>query len=213
MALGLAKSERGQGTSYVDQRNTIDELKTLPGGDKFVNNNDNAGNSIVSRITRSLGSLKTLSGAGDLLNEGNRNFNLFTHHALLKEGKPLVMTYDALREGILELYLSVKIRSDDEIDNYNEEFFKSEKRELLGIDGFALIDYIKQSIEMLMNMKVEEQDEMENPDLFDGSLKDLRSSINRHERSERSPFLNKKHRDKGRLDIDDRIIDIDVGAE
>ena len=147
------------------------------------------------------------------MNEGNRNFNLFTHHALLKEGKPLVMTYDALREGILELYLSVKIRSDDEIDNYNEEFFKSEKRELLGIDGFALIDYIKQSIEMLMNMKVEEQDEMENPDLFDGSLKDLRSSINRHERSERSPFLNKKHRDKGRLDIDDRIIDIDVGAE
>ena len=64
----------------IDRNNTIEELKHLPGGDKFVDNNDKAGNSIVSRITRSLGSLKTLSGAADLLNEGNRNFNLFSHH-------------------------------------------------------------------------------------------------------------------------------------
>ena len=82
----------------------------------------------MSRITRSLGSLKTLSGAGDLMDEGNRNFNLFSHHQLLKENKPLNLTYDALKEGILELYLSVKIRSDEEIDNYNEEFFNEEKR-------------------------------------------------------------------------------------
>ena len=60
--------------------------------------------------------------------EGNRNFNLFTHHKLLKEKKPLQFTYEALKEAVLELYLSVKIRSDDEIDNYNEEFFKDEKR-------------------------------------------------------------------------------------
>lgn len=126
----------------------------MPGGDKFVENNDHAGNSIVSRITRSLGSLKTLSGVD--MGEGNRNFNLFSHHALLKENKPLIFTYEALKEGLLELYLSVKIRSDDEIDGYNEELFKEEKRQLREIDGFALIDYIKSSIEVLMNMKVEE---------------------------------------------------------
>lgn len=119
-------------------------------------NNDKAGQSIVSRITRSLGSLKTLSGAGDFMNDGSRNFNLFTHHQLLKDGKDLQLTYDALKEGILELYLSVKIRSDEEIDNYNEEFFNEEKRQLKEVDGFALIDYIKSSIEVLMNMKVEE---------------------------------------------------------
>ena len=34
------------------------------------------------------------------------------------------------------------------------------------VDGYTLIDYIKSAIEVLMNMKVEEQDEMENPDLF-----------------------------------------------
>lgn len=88
--------------------------------------------------------------------EGQRNFNLFSHHALAKEGKPLVLTYRALREGILELFLSVKIRSDEEIDFYNEELFKEEKMELKDLDGFAIIDQIKTSIEMLMNMKVEE---------------------------------------------------------
>ena len=60
--------------------NIAEELKGLPGGERFVDNNDNQGNSIVSKITRSLGSLKTLSGAADLLNDGNRNFNLFSHH-------------------------------------------------------------------------------------------------------------------------------------
>ena len=68
----------------------------------------------------------------------------------------MIFTYEALKEGLLELYLSVKIRSDEEIDGYNEELFKEEKRQLREIDGFALIDYIKSSIEVLMNMKVEE---------------------------------------------------------
>ena len=33
----------------------------------------------------------------------------------------LKMDYLSLREAVLELYLSVKIRSDDEIDNYNKD--------------------------------------------------------------------------------------------
>ena len=60
------------------------------------------------------------------------------------------------------------------------------------MDGFTLVDHIKSAIEMLMNMKVEEQDEMENPDLFNGSLDDLRRSINRHEQSFREPFFRAK---------------------
>ena len=167
-------------------------MKNLPGAEKHIKNNNKTGNSIVSKITKSLGSLKTLSGAADMLNEGNRNFNLFSHHQLIKDNQPLKFTYEALKEGLLELYLSVKIRSDDEIDNYNEELFKDEKKELREIDGFALIDYIKQSIEVLMNMKVEEQDEMENPGLFDETSNYLKGSINRHERSQ--PFNRQKKR-------------------
>ena len=59
----------------------------------------------------------------------------------------------------MELYLSVKIRSDEEIDEYNKQLFEKEKEELSGVDGFDLIDYIKSSIEVLMNMKMEETDQ------------------------------------------------------
>lgn len=64
-----------------------------------------------------------------------------------------------MKQALLELYLSVKIRSDEEIDNYTEEQFKIEKKSMLEVDGFTLIDYIKSSIEILMNMKIEENDQ------------------------------------------------------
>jgi hypothetical protein len=137
-----------------------------------INNEDHAGNSIISKITSTLGSLKTLS-AFNRSDKSNRNFNLFTHHAKAKNGEPLELTYDALREAVLELFLSVKIRSDEEIDGYNEALFKQEKRELMDLDGFSLIDQIKQSIEILMNMKVEEQDELENPELFANQVESI----------------------------------------
>jgi len=67
--------------------------------------------------------------------------------------------YVTLKEAILELYLSVKIRSDEEIDLYTEEQFKIEKKQMREVDGFTLIDYIKSSIEILMNMKIDEGNE------------------------------------------------------
>jgi hypothetical protein len=57
-------------------------------------------------------------------------FNLFTHHKKRKlEGQnSLVHDYKDLREAVLELYLSVKIRSDEEIDDYNKDIFEEEKK-------------------------------------------------------------------------------------
>ena len=68
----------------------MEELANLPKGENYVHNADRAGNTIVSRITNTLGSLKTLSAyvKDGEDGEGNRNFNLFTHHKLLKEKKP-----------------------------------------------------------------------------------------------------------------------------
>ena len=65
----------------------------------------------------------------------------------------MVKNYKDLREAVLELYLSVKIRNDEEIDAYNEDLFLLEKQEMARIDGFELVDMIKQCIEVLMNMK------------------------------------------------------------
>ena len=59
-----------------------------------------------------------LMGSSDV----SGGFNLFTHQQKReKEGTgALVMDYASLKEAILELYLSVKIRSDEEIDAYNK---------------------------------------------------------------------------------------------
>lgn len=86
--------------------------------------------------------LKTLS-ACEKLDDSQKNFDLFTHHAKIRNKEFLYFTYDALREAVLELFLSVKIRSDEEIDNYNEATFKDEKRQMSDVDGFTLIDQIK----------------------------------------------------------------------
>jgi hypothetical protein len=51
----------------------------------------------------------------------------------------------------------VKIRSDDEIDNYNEKQFLKEKASLRQVDGYTLIDYIKSSVEVLIDMKMEDE--------------------------------------------------------
>ena len=94
------------------------------------------------------------------IGDATNSFNLFTHQQKRKqEGtEALILDYKNLREAVLELYLSVKIRSDEEIDDYNKDVFEKEKKELKDIDGYQLIDYIKSSIEVLMNMKMEEEE-------------------------------------------------------
>jgi hypothetical protein len=52
---------------------------------------------------------------------GNNEFNLFTHHKLTQSQRVKAENHQTLKEAVLELYLSVKIRSDDEIDGYTEE--------------------------------------------------------------------------------------------
>lgn len=114
----------------------------------------NRSSSIISRITGNLGTLKTLSqnSKGDPCSGADSEFVLFTHHKKRKDGVPLDLSYTQLREAALELFLSVKIRDDCEIDEYNHDMYKIEKQELDAANGFDLIDMIKDSIEKLMNM-------------------------------------------------------------
>ena len=80
------------------------------------------------------------------------------------------MDYASLKEAILELYLSVKIRSDDEIDAYNKGQFESEKKAMMNVNGYDLIDQIKQSIESLMNMKMDGSSDTQNEFDLDGEI-------------------------------------------
>lgn len=97
--------------------------------------------------------------------DGSNNpsgLNLFTHQQQrdLEGTKSLVKDYEHLKLAVLELFLSVKIRSDDEIDDYDKGKFEQEKKELASVDGFTLIDNIKSAIEQLMNMKQDESGEV-----------------------------------------------------
>lgn len=61
-----------------------------------------------------------------------------------------------LEEAIIELYLNVKVRSNDEISKYDASTFENEKQKLREVDPHTVLDYIKSSIEILMSLKSEE---------------------------------------------------------
>ena len=63
---------------------------------------------------------------------------------------------ETIEEALIDLYLSVKIRSNDEIDAYNEDMLQEERDRLRDTNPFTILEYVKTSIEILMNMKMEE---------------------------------------------------------
>ena len=111
--------------NYADENDIKINSKTT--GGKRVKTNESFRKTGASNV------LLALSGnlASQNINSAStEEFNLFTHQQLRqKEGtSALIMDYANLKEAILELYLSVKIRSDDEIDAYNKKQFEKEKK-------------------------------------------------------------------------------------
>jgi hypothetical protein len=71
-----------------------------------------------------------------------------------------------LEDAIIELYLNVKVRKQEEvrinshsskIENYNEDYLEKEKEKLRKTNPFVIIGYIKSSIEILIDLKVQEK--------------------------------------------------------
>lgn len=58
-----------------------------------------------------------------------------------------------MKEAVAELYLQVKVRSDEEINCYNKEIYAKEKQQCINKTGFEIIKLIKASIEELMNLE------------------------------------------------------------
>ena len=57
----------------------------------------------------------------------------------------------------MDLYLGVKVRKNDEIQNYDQETLDREREELKmeDCDSKTLIQYIQSSFEIILNMKNE----------------------------------------------------------
>ena len=70
-----------------------------------------------------------------------------------------ILTFPVPRFGVqLYIFLIIffLIVGDDGIDDYGKDLFQKEKEEMKDVDGYQLIDQIKQSVEMLMNMKMDD---------------------------------------------------------
>lgn len=62
-----------------------------------------------------------------------------------------------VKEAIIDLYLAIKIRSTEELDHINDNNLKEEKGKLLRkCDCFQILEYIRSSIEIIMNLKIED---------------------------------------------------------
>lgn len=68
------------------------------------------------------------------------------------------------KHQLLELYLNVKVRSKEEISGFDQEKMSEERSGLEKAGLLDLINYVKESIEILMNVKVEDYMEMKKLD-------------------------------------------------
>ena len=73
-----------------------------------------------------------------------------------------------LKDAIIELYLAIKIRSTDELDQITDKVLEEEKRKLEKVSGFQVLEYVRTSIEIIMNLKIEDlEKEFNNRNLFE----------------------------------------------
>ena len=67
------------------------------------------------------------------------------------------MPLDEVRNKLIDLYLSVKIRKSEDIKNITSELINQEKKDLKKIGLLDIINYIQNSIEILVEMRAMEK--------------------------------------------------------
>ena len=106
-----------------------------------------------------------------------------------------------VRKSILDLFLNVKIRSQEEIAAMDENAIELEKEKLKNVDTIDLIDYIKQSVEILMHMRMEEfelfkQNWETQERIRKAKLKEEKDNLKKKVTKERAQTCNTKFFDK-----------------
>lgn len=125
-----------------------------------------------------------------------------------------------VRKSILDLFLNVKIRSQEEIAAMDENAIELEKEKLKNVDTIDLIDYIKQSVEILMHMRMEEfelfkQNWETQERIRKAKLKEEKDNLKKKVTKERAQTCNTKFFDKLKHELlsNDSQSSFDVGTE
>jgi len=61
----------------------------------------------------------------------------------------------SLQQALIGLYLSVKVRSKQDVESYSKGKQEEEEESLKEADPFLIIEYVKSSIDILMNCQME----------------------------------------------------------
>ena len=69
------------------------------------------------------------------------------------------MSLKEIKETLIDLYLGIKIRKTNDIENINDNYMKEEKNNLNKLSIMDIINYISNSIEILSELKAQEKDE------------------------------------------------------
>ena len=67
------------------------------------------------------------------------------------------MSLEEIRDKLINLYLCVKVRKSEEIQNITQESIDNERNELKKISVIDIINYIQDSIDVLVEMKAIEK--------------------------------------------------------
>lgn len=148
------------GTAVDDQINTgQQELKptnnVLDGAD-VVNEARNEMTSVMSSLNQSLLDNQPSNAISQSFVDLEQEEEELTSYDNAYETKQ-AETIKNVKEAIIDLYLAIKIRSTEELDQINESNLRNEKSKLLkSCDCFQILEYIRSSIEIIMNLKIED---------------------------------------------------------
>ena len=67
------------------------------------------------------------------------------------------MSLEEIRNKLIDLYLCVKIRKSDDINNITPDYIQEEKEDLTKLPIIDIINYIQNSIEILVEMRANEK--------------------------------------------------------
>ena len=67
------------------------------------------------------------------------------------------MSLENIRAKLIDLYLSVKIRKSEDIKNITQDYINKERKSLNNISLIDIINYIQNSIEILVEMRAMEK--------------------------------------------------------
>lgn len=115
-----------------------------------------------------------------------------------------------LKEAIIDLYLAIKIRSTEELDKIDDDHLSKEKTKLLKQDGFQILEYIRSSIEIIMNLKIEDLEREMNQkkssnkggDVSSSAQSSVSSKFVHQSMKESLAIENKMESQKGNIQVD-----------